>query len=122
MTHHSSSVSSSLVRISDFHSEDAGSNPAADTKLFPWFVQFGLGRWSTKPEIRVRVPSRGPSYGVVAERQRHFTVYEDQVGSTPIHFAKLWGCRQAAKPADSLSANRGFESRRPCQAWVDLVG
>ena len=25
--------------------------------------------------------------GVVAERQRHFTVYEDQVGSTPIHFA-----------------------------------
>jgi hypothetical protein len=26
---------------------------------------------------------------VVAERQRHFTVYEDQVGSTPIHFAKV---------------------------------
>jgi hypothetical protein len=24
---------------------------------------------------------------VVAERQRHFTVYEDQMGSTPIHFA-----------------------------------
>ena len=28
-------------------------------------------------------------YGVVAERQRHLTVYEDQVGSTPIHFAKF---------------------------------
>jgi hypothetical protein len=27
-------------------------------------------------------------YEVVAERQRHLTVYEDQVGSTPIHFAK----------------------------------
>jgi hypothetical protein len=27
--------------------------------------------------------------GVVAERQRHFTVYEDQVGSTPIHFATV---------------------------------
>src|ERR1700680_3191802 len=27
-------------------------------------------------------------FGVVAERQRHLTVYEDQVGSTPIHFAK----------------------------------
>src|SRR5262249_52037519 len=26
--------------------------------------------------------------GVVAERQRRLTVYEDQVGSTPIHFAK----------------------------------
>ena len=25
--------------------------------------------------------------GVVAERQRHLTVSEDQVGSTPIHFA-----------------------------------
>ena len=24
---------------------------------------------------------------MVAERQRHLTVYEDQVGSTPIHFA-----------------------------------
>ena len=29
------------------------------------------------------------SYGVVAERQRRLTVYEDQVGSTPIHFAML---------------------------------
>ena len=28
-------------------------------------------------------------FGVVAERQRHLTVYEDQVGSTPIHFAKF---------------------------------
>jgi|SRR5580704_704309 hypothetical protein len=27
-------------------------------------------------------------YGVVAERQRRLTVYEDQVGSTPIHYAK----------------------------------
>jgi hypothetical protein len=27
-------------------------------------------------------------YEVVAERQRHLTVYEDQMGSTPIHFAK----------------------------------
>ena len=34
-------------------------------------------------------------YGVVAERQRHLTVYEDQVGSTPIHFAKLRRRRQA---------------------------
>ena len=34
-------------------------------------------------------PERDTSYGVVAERQRHLTVYEDQVGSTPIHFAKL---------------------------------
>src|SRR5260370_42651604 len=25
--------------------------------------------------------------GVVAERQRHLTVHEDQMGSTPIHFA-----------------------------------
>ena len=25
-------------------------------------------------------------FEVVAERQRHLTVYEDQVGSTPIHF------------------------------------
>ena len=25
---------------------------------------------------------------VVAERQSHLTVHEDQVGSTPIHFAK----------------------------------
>src|ERR1700691_5575656 len=28
--------------------------------------------------------------GVVAERQRHLTVYEDQMGSTPIHFAMNW--------------------------------
>jgi hypothetical protein len=27
--------------------------------------------------------------GVVAERHRHLTVYEDQMGSTPIHFAKF---------------------------------
>ena len=32
---------------------------------------------------------RDVTNGVVAERQRHFTVYEDQVGSTPIHFAKF---------------------------------
>ena len=34
-------------------------------------------------------PERDTNSGVVAERQRHLTVYEDQVGSTPIHFAKL---------------------------------
>jgi hypothetical protein len=28
---------------------------------------------------------------VVAERQRHLTVHEDQVGSTPIHFATSSG-------------------------------
>ena len=33
-------------------------------------------------------------YGVVAERQRHLTVYEDQVGSTPIHFANSLTSRQ----------------------------
>lgn len=35
------------------------------------------------------IPLTGTNYEVVAERQRHLTVYEDQVGSTPIHFAKL---------------------------------
>src|SRR5262245_49733579 len=36
------------------------------------------------------VPKRNTKLcGVVAERQRHLTVHEDQVGSTPIHFAKL---------------------------------
>ena len=42
-----------------YERSDSGSNPERDTKFF----------------------------GVVAERQRHLTVYEDQVGSTPIHFA-----------------------------------
>ncbi len=28
-------------------------------------------------------------FEVVAERQRHLTVYGDQVGSIPIHFANL---------------------------------
>src|SRR5580692_1627983 len=28
-------------------------------------------------------------YGVVAERQRHLTVYEDQMGSTPTSFRQL---------------------------------
>ena len=49
----------------------------------------GSGQNATNVQIRVRVPSGIPSSsGVVAERQRHLTVYEDQVGSTPIHFAK----------------------------------
>src|SRR5712692_10304879 len=51
-------------------------------------------------------------FGVVAERQRHLTVYEDQVGSTPIHFAKsLTMSASWLKPPDSQSGDRGFESR-----------
>src|SRR5258706_16410030 len=33
---------------------------------------------------------------VVAERQRHLTVYEDYVGSTPIHFAKVFRFQDSA--------------------------
>ena len=49
------------IRTERYERSDSGSSPERDTKLC----------------------------GVVAERQRHLTVYEDQVGSTPIHFAKL---------------------------------
>jgi hypothetical protein len=48
------------IRTERYERSDSGSSPERDTKFF----------------------------GVVAERQRHLTVYEDQVGSTPIHFAK----------------------------------
>ena len=46
---------------------------------------------------------------VGAERQRHVTVYEDQVGSTPIHFART--CRGVAKHGLKRSAlTRQIES------------
>ena len=48
------------IRTERYERSDSGSSPERDTRVC----------------------------GVVAERQRHFTVYEDQVGSTPIHFAK----------------------------------
>ena len=48
------------IRTERYERSDSGSSPERDTKF----------------------------YGVVAERQRHLTVHEDQVGSTPIHFAK----------------------------------
>ena len=47
----------------------------------------GSGQNATNVQIRVRVPSGIPSCEVVAERQRRLTVYEDQAGSTPVHFA-----------------------------------
>jgi hypothetical protein len=49
----------------------------------------GSGQNATNVQILVRVPSGIPSFEVVAERQRHLTVYEDQMGSTPIHFARV---------------------------------
>ena len=49
------------MRTERYERSDSGSSPERDTNFF----------------------------GVVAERQRHLTVYEDQVGSTPIHFAKF---------------------------------
>ena len=49
------------IRTERYERSDSGSSPERDTKV----------------------------YGVVAERQRHLTVPEDQVGSTPIHFASL---------------------------------
>ena len=44
---------------------------------------------------------------MVAERQRHLTVYEDQVGSTPIHFAKefLSSSSSRARITDSQSVD-----------------
>ena len=49
--------------------------------------------------------------GVVAERQRRLTVYEDQVGSTPIHFATIDKCRGVAKSGLKRSAlTREIES------------
>ena len=47
------------IRTERYERSDSGSSPERDTKVC----------------------------GVVAERQRRLTVYEDQVGSTPIHFA-----------------------------------
>jgi catechol 2,3-dioxygenase-like lactoylglutathione lyase family enzyme len=58
---------------------------------------------------------------VVAERQRHLTVYEDQVGSTPIHFAKsltMWA--SWLKPPDSQSGDRGFKSSPTCRGVAKL--
>ena len=51
---------------------------------------------------------------MVAERQRHLTVYEDQVGSTPIHFANefLRPRRLAGQDHGFSIRGREFESRR----------
>jgi hypothetical protein len=47
------------IRTERYERSDSGSSPERDTRVC----------------------------GVVAERQRRLTVYEDQVGSTPTHFA-----------------------------------
>ena len=49
--------------------------------------------------------------GVVAARQRHLTVYEDQLGSTPSTSPNFNDAASWLKPPDSQSGDRGFESR-----------
>src|SRR5262245_54717048 len=53
---------------------------------------------------------------VVAERQRHLTVHEDQVGSTPIHFANTYRGSSLVrmKALGSDPRDRKFKSFLPC--------
>src|SRR6266849_3681314 len=74
-----------VARIADLQSADEFNSPR---RRHVSRSSNGSGQNATNVQIRVRVPSGIPSCEVVAERQRHLTVYEDQVGSTPIHFAK----------------------------------
>ena len=61
--------------------------------------------------------------GVVAERRRHFTVYEDKVGSTPIHFAivlehkKEKYCARQVEPSKRDTGNQPTNSRRRLIRW-----
>ena len=71
------------IRTERYERSDSGSSPERDTRVC----------------------------GVVAERQRRLTVYEDQMGSTPIHFATIDKCRGVAKSGLKRSAlTREIES------------
>src|SRR5882724_9990700 len=99
-----------VARIADLQSADGSSILLAGTRC----PVRPMDQDRTLRTFRFGFESRAGYhiFGVVAERQRHLTVYEDQVGSTPIHFANsLTMLASWLKPPDSQSGDRGFESR-----------
>ena len=75
-----------VARIADLQLADGSSILLAGTNV-PFVQWIRIERYERSDSGSS--PERDTNSGVVAERQRHLTVYEDQVGSTPIHFATL---------------------------------
>lgn len=76
----------------------------------------GQGARLRSEKFGVRIPSGRPNLAVVADRQMHLTVYQDQAGSIPVHRAKVLRgvVGKRFKPPDFQSGDRRFESGLPC--------